>query len=236
MNKKMKIREVMLALACVLVMSSVSYAYTATITTSRVALPNDNTGVWDSINSRWVLKGSSVEVMDCGANGQYDPAGSGDDIILRVFPVTYGFPTDDPLGRFSLAGVSVNPGQKIYVRVWNASTETAATHYGTSDVTTVPAGINGDTWDIGGGVAWKVAGPNSIAFYINVPSPFNAPVITQVRPAVTSLNNIITIEGSKFGAGGSGDYVSINNVQVPLASCISWSASSIMVSDRKSVV
>ena len=223
-----------LALALVLAVLLMSgAAYCASVTVRSTTGTQTNSGVTDETTGTWVSKLSTLEILSCGPNGVIDPPSAtggpgGDDVMIAVARIVYGI--GDTMGRFTVSPVTVSSGQKLYVRSWNGSTEAEAAAYGNSAVTTVPSVFDGDYWDVGPGGGWNTPGSNLPAFSINTPSPLIAPVITSVTPAVTYYTGpMITIEGSKLGSGGAGDYVRISGTNIPASACINWTPTSIGV-------
>jgi len=115
------------------VLASHSFAYMAYFKHSYLGSMT-NAGVMDTTTGTWANASCVVEVMDVGANGRYDAPGSTgyDDVILG------GGKIITPLGRFSVSA-DVTIGHQVYVRVWNAASESLATKFGVSEVTTVPS-------------------------------------------------------------------------------------------------
>ena len=95
-----------------------------------------------------VVPGCVVQVINAGANGIADPPDhngnpTGDDTVVATTAIGTGIAPDVTLsGRFS---VSIYPppasGSHLYVRVFNATTATAATYYGQSSLFVV-LGVN----------------------------------------------------------------------------------------------
>ena len=91
-----------------------------------------------------VVPGCLVQILDTGANATAEPPDhngnpTGDDAIVATTTIGTGIAPDVTLsGRFSM---SVYPpplaGSRLYVRVFNATTTSAATYYGQSSLFTV---------------------------------------------------------------------------------------------------
>lgn len=94
------------------------------------------------------VAGCLVQVIDAGSNGiadapDYNGNPTGDDTVIGTTTIGSGIAPDVTLsGRFS-ASIYPPPatGSRVYIRVFNAPTSTAATCYGQSSLFTV-AGVN----------------------------------------------------------------------------------------------
>ncbi len=124
-------------------------------------------------------------------------------------------------GEFVFTIPNIPSGKYVYIRAWNDASIGAASYYGTSTPEVV----------LGFGMMYT---PGSFA--TNVPSPSMTPNITSIVPAVAFLDTVVTVEGARFGTGGSGDYINISGIQVPYASCLSWSATKIEVTVSASMM
>ncbi len=130
---------------------------------------NANEGVYDNGGATPLDSGDLVQIIR--AHGEIDdpmPDGSvtGDDEIIATGAIGNGF-MFGANGRFTI-NADVTGGWTVYVRAWNAANAGDATHYGNSEMFSVPGDVGpGDYYNIGSGGGWDVGpfgGDNVPAF------------------------------------------------------------------------
>jgi hypothetical protein len=175
--------------------------------------------------------GSLVQIIYAGANGTIDPPqADGSPAVGEVLIKSIAVGEDYQFGNFaSSPGMvydvyqgtyeSTNGAPKVYVRVWNGSTISSSTFYGTSSLLTpviMPAPV--PPFD-----------PANFPVTVNTTTPYTppvgTPVVTNVVPPAGTTGSTIRISGSSFGAsaGTVRFYVLPGKTTSALATNVQWS-------------
>jgi hypothetical protein len=196
--------------------ANAAFAATVQIRTGSQA----NEGVYESGGSPALAAGDLVQIID--AAGEIDPPNSdgslgGDDSIIITGIIGQGF-LINPSGRFTI-DVAVNPSQTFYVRAWNDTSASSATHYGNSELITAPSNVaDGDYYNLGDG--WNITpGANSHAFDTDNAKPVPGPNVS-VSPATHTFS-------AAEGNNPSPNNVSITISNTGTAALNTWNAGTI---------